>query len=151
MLAGALLMFGSATSAEACIPNWRMIFFESGSSSLDHRARTILENGQTELIALGGTSTLRLGGAADRSGSAASNLRLSRRRAEAVRDYLAAIGVPWGSMEIVALGETRLLLDTPDGISEPQNRYVELIEIAPPAELERRAALRAASGDTAFC
>lgn len=150
MLAGAL-MFGSATSAQACIPGWRLVFFESGSAGLDDNARARLEEGALALAAGGGTSTLRLVGNADRAGSAAANLRLSRRRAEAVRDRLAALGVPWGSMEIVAVGETRPLADTPDGTPEPQNRYVELIEILPPPELERLAALRAASGDTSLC
>jgi outer membrane protein OmpA-like peptidoglycan-associated protein len=151
MLAGALLLFGGATSAEACIPNWRMIFFENGSSSLDDRARAALDEGAMALIAREGAWTLRLVGAADRRGDAASNLLLSRRRAEAVRHYLATHGVPWGNMEIHALGEARLRVATPDGMSEPENRYVDLIEIVPPAELERLAALRAASGSTAMC
>jgi outer membrane protein OmpA-like peptidoglycan-associated protein len=151
MLAGALLLLGSATSAQACIPNWRTISFESGSASLDDDARTRLEEGAMAFIRAEGTLAVRLIGHADRAGSDAANLRLSRRRAEAVRDFLATRGVPWGSLEIVAVGEARPRVDTPDGTPERQNRYVELIEILAPAELERLAALRAANGDRAVC
>jgi outer membrane protein OmpA-like peptidoglycan-associated protein len=151
MLAGAMLTLGTATSAQACIPNWRTISFESGSASLDENARTRLEEGAMAFIRAEGTLTVRLVGHADRAGSDAANLRLSRRRAEAVRDFLATRGVPWGSLEIFAVGEARPQVDTPDGTPERQNRYVELIEILAPAEPERLAALRGANGDRAVC
>jgi outer membrane protein OmpA-like peptidoglycan-associated protein len=151
MLAGALLLLGRATPAEACMSDWNMIFFDSGSASLDDRARATLERAVAAFIAGDGNATLRLTGTADRAGSAAANLRLSRRRAETARDFLTARGVPWSLIEIVALGETRPLVATPDGTAEPQNRSVELIEIVPPAEQAGRDALRRASGDTTVC
>lgn len=151
MLSGALLLLGAATSAQACIPNWRTISFASGSASLDDDARTRLDEGAMAFVRAEGTLTVRLVGHADRAGSDAANLRLSRRRAEAVRDFLATRGVPWDSLEIVAVGEARPRVDTPDGTPERENRYVELIEIIAPAELERLAALRAANGGRAGC
>jgi len=137
--------------ADACISDWRLVFFASGSAELDARARSILDNG-VEMFRLRPLVMMRrITAGADRLGSASANLRLSRRRAEAVRDYLAARGVPYGSMTIVALGETRLMVETADGVAEAQNRYVILEEVLTRAEFDRRAAEREARGDTMVC
>ena len=67
-----------------------------------------------------------LAGHADRSGSDAYNVGLSQRRANNVRSYLAGRGVPDGSITTEAFGESRPLVDTADGVREPQNRRVEI-------------------------
>jgi outer membrane protein OmpA-like peptidoglycan-associated protein len=67
------------------------------------------------------------------------NQRLSRRRAEAARDYLVSLGFPRTSIEVVAVGEERPILETPDGVAELQNRYVMIEELPTPAEAARRA------------
>lgn len=51
---------------------------------------------------------------------------LSQRMAANVRAYLAGRGIPDGSMTTEAFGESRRLIDTPDGVREPQNRRVEI-------------------------
>lgn len=53
-------------------------------------------------------------GHTDRLGSPAYNLDLSRRRAEAVRDYLAAAGVPAGQMRVRGVGAAEPLADCPN-------------------------------------
>lgn len=53
-------------------------------------------------------------GHTDRLGSPAYNLDLSRRRAEAVRDYLIAAGVPATSMRARGVGATEPLADCPE-------------------------------------
>ena len=70
---------------------------------------------------------LALSGHADTSGPAASNIRSGKLRAEAVRDYLVARGVPGAAMTVVSHGETRPLIATADGVREPQNRRVEIL------------------------
>jgi outer membrane protein OmpA-like peptidoglycan-associated protein len=60
---------------------------------------------------------------ADRTGPADHNLRLSRRRGEAVAAYLRRKGLTL-PIVIEALGETRPLVETPDGVAEAQNRGV---------------------------
>ncbi len=67
-----------------------------------------------------------LGGHADRSGSADYNVGLSQRRADAVKAYLGGRGVPDGAMSTEAFGESRPLVETADGVREPQNRRVEI-------------------------
>lgn len=71
--------------------------------------------------------TLELAGHADRSGPSGSNLRSGRARAEAVRAFLAARGVPEAAMSVVSHGESRPLIATADGVREPQNRRVEVL------------------------
>jgi outer membrane protein OmpA-like peptidoglycan-associated protein len=51
---------------------------------------------------------------------------LSRRRAEAVREGLMRLGVPAERIQLEWLGESRPLVNTPDGVREPQNRYAIL-------------------------
>jgi outer membrane protein OmpA-like peptidoglycan-associated protein len=43
-----------------------------------------------------------------------------------VRSYLAGRGIPDGVMTTEAFGESRPLIETADGVSEPQNRRVEI-------------------------
>ncbi len=66
-------------------------------------------------------------GHTDTVGSDAYNMRLSRRRAEAVSAELQAQGVPSSEIEIVAKGKRDLLVPTGDGVREPQNRRVQIV------------------------
>jgi outer membrane protein OmpA-like peptidoglycan-associated protein len=43
-----------------------------------------------------------------------------------VKSYLAGKGVPDASIVTEAFGESRPLVDTADGVREPQNRRVEI-------------------------
>ena len=64
-------------------------------------------------------------GHADRVGSVDRNLRLSRRRAEAVAAYLRRKGVT-APIVISFHGEARPLVETADEVEERQNRYVSI-------------------------
>jgi outer membrane protein OmpA-like peptidoglycan-associated protein len=55
------------------------------------------------------------------------NDRVSRRRAEEVRDYLIKRGLPAEQVRATWRGERELLVQTPDSIAEPANRRVEVI------------------------
>jgi OOP family OmpA-OmpF porin len=76
----------------------------------------------------GGVVTVQVTGFTDTSGSAAYNLRLSARRAQHVAHILAHMGVPWNTIQIAAAGETNLAVPTPDGVREPHNRRVTVVE-----------------------
>jgi outer membrane protein OmpA-like peptidoglycan-associated protein len=72
----------------------------------------------------------RIEGHTDTTGDAASNQALSERRAEAVRVYLLTRhGVSAARLEAVGLGETVLLVPTGDGVSEPRNRRVQVLNL----------------------
>jgi OmpA-OmpF porin, OOP family len=76
----------------------------------------------------GGVVTVQVTGFADTSGSAGYNLRLSTRRAQHVSNVLNSMGVPWNAMTIAAAGETNLAVPTADGVPEPRNRRVTVVE-----------------------
>jgi len=67
-----------------------------------------------------------IGGHTDRAGADRYNGVLSRKRAKAVRSALIQYGVDADRMTVQAFGETRALVDTPDGEREPRNRRVEI-------------------------
>ena len=65
-------------------------------------------------------------GHADRLGTTAYNDALSLRRARQMRDALVAAGIARDRIQVVARGEREPLVATPDNLSEPRNRRVEI-------------------------
>lgn len=57
----------------------------------------------------------------------AYSVELSQRRADVVRDALVRAGVNPEAITTVAKGKTELLVDTPDGMKEAQNRRATII------------------------
>ena len=78
-------------------------------------------------------ATITIEGFADPAGSAAYNLRLSRERADAVRDYLVTKGLDGALLKTVGYGKTRLV--KPDAQGDDQgaelNRRVTFVVDAP--------------------
>jgi outer membrane protein OmpA-like peptidoglycan-associated protein len=64
--------------------------------------------------------------AADATGSAASNLQLSQRRAQNVLKGLVSRGIPIERFQVLAKGGTDPAVPTPPGVGEERNRCVEL-------------------------
>ena len=102
-----------------------IVFFDWDKDEITPQAAGILDNAAGAYQQTGRASVT-LAGHADRSGSDAYNVGLSQRRANNVRSYLAGRGVPDGSITTEAFGESRPLVDTADGVREPQNRRVEI-------------------------
>jgi peptidoglycan-associated lipoprotein len=76
-------------------------------------------------------SVITIEGFADPAGSAAYNLRLSRERADAVRDFLAERGVDASNLKTVGYGKTRLVRPGAQGSdpgAELNRRVVFVIE-----------------------
>lgn len=65
-------------------------------------------------------------GHADRLGPMAYNDELSLRRAKQIRQVLVEAGIPRNSIQVIARGEREPLIATPDNLSEPHNRRVEI-------------------------
>lgn len=94
------------------------------------------------VLALGGPITI--WGHSDSSGSDASNLIASRKRAEAARDYLVKKGIAAERITVIALGEARPIAPNRklDGSDDPEGRdknrrveiKVDLPKAAPAAE-----------------
>jgi outer membrane protein OmpA-like peptidoglycan-associated protein len=102
-----------------------IVFFDWDKSDITPQAAAILDNAAAAYQQTGQANVV-LAGHADRSGSDQYNVGLSQRRADAVKDYLAGHGVPDSAMSTEAYGESRPLVETADGVREPQNRRVEI-------------------------
>jgi len=59
-------------------------------------------------------------------GSDEVNLRISRQRAEKVRDGLMAAGAKPEAVDVSSHGKRNPLVPTADGVSEPKNRRVSV-------------------------
>ena len=102
-----------------------LLFFDSSKAEISRDSAATLE----AVVSGWGTGAyqrITISGHTDRSGPPGANLRASRQRAAAVRDWLSSRGVPAAAITVEALGETRPLIPTADGVREPQNRRVEI-------------------------
>ncbi len=101
------------------------IHFETNSSKLTTggQARTMAA---AQAILDMDLEKVKVFGHTDTTGSAEYNARLSKARAESVRDALIEAGVAPETIEVAGLGETPdvLPISTSDGVSEPLNRCV---------------------------
>lgn len=103
-------------------PIERDVQFPEGAT-LDSAATAALDALLAEpALQAGGPITLR--GHSDSKGDDAKNLRTSRRRAEAVRDYLVGKGVAADRITVIALGEARPIAPNakPDGSDDEAGR-----------------------------
>lgn len=131
-LAGlAAFALGSAgpaqTIVDSCTPGPYIVFFDPGLPFLDKEARATLD-GVAENADNCGDARVMLRGFTDTSERAG----VDKRRLEVVRDYLAARGIPGSEIEGEALGTSHLRVETGPGVSERQNRRVD-ITFGPPA------------------
>jgi hypothetical protein len=107
-----------------------MVFFDWDSTRLNQQSMTVIgqaANAFKSRNATGITAT----GHTDTSGPDAYNMALSLRRANVVKDALVQQGVPPGAVNAVGVGKAGLLVQTGDGVREPQNRRVEMVVTAP--------------------
>lgn len=126
IVAGIALATTSAPATACMLP--QSLYFAHGSDAFTERSGQSLEtliswiqrNAQ-EL------QTITIVGHSDCTGSMAARSAISRKRAEAVRDRLIAYGVSASLLDIRARGDAEPAVVTPDGMSEPDNRRVEII------------------------
>ena len=68
-----------------------------------------------------------IGGHLDAAEASQGLTVVSERRARAVAEWLIAAGIPREYVFVTGYGDQRLLVPTPPGIAEPQNRRVEIV------------------------
>ena len=101
------------------------IFFDWNVDVPPPEAANVVSQVAGNMAACGWTS-LTVTGHADRSGSDQYNYALSERRARNVAAMLTGQGVSSESVTVEAKGESVRLIETADGVREPQNRRVEI-------------------------
>ena len=103
-----------------------MVFFDWDRSNLSQQALTTIGQAAAAFKSKG-NARITATGHTDTSGPEAYNMALSLRRANAVKDALVRNGVPAQAISVVGRGEQGLLVQTADGVREPQNRRVEIV------------------------
>lgn len=117
--------YGETLAAQPMRPSSYTLYFVSGSNQLTPESETEFARIKQE-IAQRAASEVRVIGHTDRVGSAEANDRLSKVRAERVRDLLVAEGVSGDKLEAVGRGEREPLVPTADEVDEARNRRVEI-------------------------
>lgn len=105
--------------------------FATGSAAITPQAeRTLVELGTALASRELASYRFRIEGHTDTVGDPRSNQALSERRAAAVVDWLSKrYTIPAGRLQAAGLGETQLLVATPDQTPEPRNRRVQILNL----------------------
>ncbi len=117
--------FGSTLDALPGSPATFLLYFLEGKDELTPQSKVELELVFAELkrrplpdiVVIGHTDTV---------GNIVYNDKLSLARAERLRDMLVEMGIPSERIHVAGRGERELLISTPDNVSEPRNRRVEI-------------------------
>ena len=103
-----------------------MVFFDWDRSNLSAQALNTVQQA-AQAYKTRGSARVTTTGHTDTSGPDGYNMALSLRRANTVKDALVKEGVPATAISVVGRGEQGLLVQTGDGVREPQNRRVEIV------------------------
>ncbi len=103
-----------------------LVFFDWNRADLTARARQIIPEA-AQARTRQAVTRIEVTGHTDTSGSAQHNQGLSVRRANAVAAELVRLGVPRNEITARGVGESQLLVPTPDNTREPQNRRLEIV------------------------
>lgn len=97
------------------------VFFDFNSSTLSSTARAALQN-NADFMKKYSSVRVQVEGHADERGGVQYNLALGERRANAVRDYLVAMGVEGSRVTTISFGKERPLAFGHDEAAWSQNR-----------------------------
>lgn len=114
-------------------PGLRNAYFAYNSAELTPAGRDQVR--QAAALIKDGTARLKIVGKADRSGKDASNMKLSQRRVEAIRDALVAEGIAVNRIDVQATGEQQLPVATKNGVREEKNRVVQINTLMPSSQV----------------
>ena len=103
-----------------------MVFFDWDRSNLSEQALNTIRQA-SDAYKTKGNARITATGHTDKSGPEAYNMALSLRRANTVKDALVREGVPATAIAVIGRGESQPLVQTADGVREPQNRRVEIV------------------------
>ncbi|HSI18816.1 MAG TPA: OmpA family protein [Sphingomonas sp.] len=116
------LCLSAPAAAHVCTPGPFIIFFDADDARVDREGLAILDNVIPQAGNCGSDRAL-IAGYADTS----ENPRLARERIEVVRAYFLAHGFPRRNIIVRAYGIRHQRVATGRGVSERQNRRVEIV------------------------
>lgn len=112
--------------AKAGNPDTYLVFFDWDKYNLTPEALGIIRTAAANAKKSNGAK-IEVTGYTDTSGPVDYNLKLSKRRANAVKAELVRQGISAKNITTIGKGKTDLLVPTPDGVREPQNRRAKIV------------------------
>ncbi|MEZ4318978.1 MAG: OmpA family protein [Myxococcota bacterium] len=110
------------------------VFFQTGKAEIKPESFSLLDEVGTTILTNPQIGRVEIGGHTDNQGSESYNQRLSQQRAEAVRTYLIAKGVPGTRLVAAGYGETRPIDTNRTPAGRERNRRVEFNLVDAPEE-----------------
>jgi OOP family OmpA-OmpF porin len=104
-----------------------VVYFEFDKSDLTPEGGKVVQDAAAAYKQTG-SARIAVTGYTDLAGTQRYNLGLSKRRADTVRAGLVRQGVPDGVIAEAWRGKENPAVPTPDGVREPRNRRVEIVE-----------------------
>jgi len=118
-------LFGDALSSLPRAPHTVTVYFEFDSVALTEQSKGLVP-GILNTVATFPVPEVMVVGHTDTRGTTAANFALGLKRADVVRSILENAGLDRATIDTTSLGETFLLVRTPDETAEPRNRRVEI-------------------------
>lgn len=118
--------FATVLSISPEKPNYFLLYFKSESTKLTPKSKKLLPE-ILKTIENRNSFDINVVGHTDTAGDQNYNLRLSKRRATAVKRVLTQKGVTASYIKTTSHGEKNPLIQTADNVHEPRNRRVEVI------------------------
>lgn len=117
--------FSVALAAQPPLPQRFLLYFKLGSAGLTEQSERAIDE-VFEAIRLRGPSAVSVIGHTDTLSGQRWNEQLGLIRAKAIADLLRKRTIEVIDLHVASHGERNLLIETPDGVSEPRNRRVEI-------------------------
>jgi outer membrane protein OmpA-like peptidoglycan-associated protein len=118
-------LFGDVLATLPPAPQTFVLYFRFESDELTEESRALLPR-VVDALRNRPFPDVAVIGHTDTTGSAASNVELGLRRANAIRAQLVQAGIRPDVIEVTSHGEADLLIRTADQVLEPRNRRVEI-------------------------
>lgn len=117
--------FSAALAAQPPLPKRFQLYFRTGSAELTQESEQAIEQ-VFEAIRQRGPAAVSVIGHTDTVSGPRWNEQLGLIRARAVVDMLRKRHIEVIDLSVLSHGKRNLLIQTPDGVSEPRNRRVEI-------------------------
>ena len=108
-------------------PQTFIVYFDFDKSNLTTAGAAVVQQA-ADYFKAHGVARVKIDGYTDLAGTQQYNIGLSKRRADVVQAGLVKDGVPASAITAAWHGKENPAVPTPDGVREPRNRRVEIVE-----------------------
>lgn len=120
-----VLVFASIAQAQGTVASF-MVFFDWGSSKIGPHALATVRQA-VDAYQAHGARRITLIGHSDTSASDVDAVAIGFARANGIKEILVGRGIPENQIIVFSRGKRAPLVQTADGVREPQNRRVEIV------------------------